>query len=698
MRISPILVIGSVGLLLATTAPVRGQEPRRAEDAETESLSPAVVAAKEQLALSRERYQAGDGPGMVAATMAGLQVLGDVDEAAKLRASLWYWAAVGAEYQGDFAVTLERFQRALVIQEEAGLRREVAATLNSLGNTHGYLGDRTAQLDALIKSRDIFEEIGEVRGRAAAANSLGNYFADMKQPEEALPYHEQSVALRRTMEEPRFLASGLMNLGITVQALERLKEAEAIYHEALGIYREIEDPIGLSGILTNLGSMVGGQGRYDEALAFYQEALGYDRATGYTYGQAILTRNLGATYHEIGNDQEALPWMDQAVELARGLENPERLESAYRKRAEVREALADYQGALADWQAMSTVLEAMAVEARKDALLELQTKFETAEKQRAIDRLEREAVEQELTVTRAEAARAAAEQLQAVEQARRRTTLAVAIGTGVAALILAGLFRVTRRSERRLAQKQAELEQALAGLRAGHAELKKLYARKSEWLGFAVHDLRSPLFAIDACCAEIVDGLIETPVEGVREIRGAALRMREELDAWLDAERQEQTEIQVHPVPLELGALVADVVGLNQPAARAKDLTLDYEGRAEATVRADAWRWREVVDNLISNAIKFSPRGARVVVESGRSKAVGWVRVRDEGPGLSPEDRENLFGAFARLSAQPTGGETSTGLGLHLVQRLVMAHGGEIKVTDAPGGGAIFEVSVPLES
>ena len=84
-------------------------------------------------------------------------------------------------------------------------------------------------------------------------------------------------------------------------------------------------------------------------------------------------------------------------------------------------------------------------------------------------------------------------------------------------------------------------------------------------------------------------------------------------------------------------------------------------------------------------------------MEVGRIGDRGWIRVSDQGPGISAADREQLFGAYARLSAQPTGGESSTGLGLHLVKRLVEAHQGEIRVTDGVNGGAIFEVSVALE-
>ena len=91
------------------------------------------------------------------------------------------------------------------------------------------------------------------------------------------------------------------------------------------------------------------------------------------------------------------------------------------------------------------------------------------------------------------------------------------------------------------------------------------------------------------------------------------------------------------------------------------------------------------MDNFISNAVKYSPAGSTVVVR-GLYEANGWrVEVQDEGPGLKESDRQRLFQDFARLSAQPTGGEKSTGLGLSIVRRIVQAHGGDVGVESEPG-------------
>jgi signal transduction histidine kinase len=111
----------------------------------------------------------------------------------------------------------------------------------------------------------------------------------------------------------------------------------------------------------------------------------------------------------------------------------------------------------------------------------------------------------------------------------------------------------------------------------------------------------------------------------------------------------------------------------------------------------DADRIREAIDNLVSNAVKYSPIGGAIDLLVARQDDGIVVEVRDQGAGLSPEDISRLFGRFQRLSAKPTAGETSTGLGLSIVKRIVDLHGGRITVESAgPGKGATFKMTLPV--
>jgi signal transduction histidine kinase len=105
---------------------------------------------------------------------------------------------------------------------------------------------------------------------------------------------------------------------------------------------------------------------------------------------------------------------------------------------------------------------------------------------------------------------------------------------------------------------------------------------------------------------------------------------------------------------------------------------------------------REAIDNLISNAIKYSPIGGQITVVVSHDKNNTVIRIADQGAGLSPEDLGRLFGRFQRLSAKPTAGESSTGLGLSIVKRIIDMHGGQVTADSAgPGQGSTFTVVLP---
>ncbi|MCC6414312.1 MAG: tetratricopeptide repeat-containing sensor histidine kinase [Opitutaceae bacterium] len=647
------------------------------------------AAAEQKRLEARDRFYADDYAGTRDVALAGLQALGDDESQPLLRAGLLQWAGLGANALGDVATAQSHLEASLSFYRKAGNPRAIAAVLNDLAAIYGQQSNRAQQLVVLVEAHRIFEELGELRGRAALANSLGNYYAGVGEPAKALPFHEQSVALRRTMDDAVYLADGLQNLGVTLRDLRRDAEARGVFEEALTISRAAEDEEGLAGCLTNLGAIAGDEGNHDEALAFYHEALRYDEAADYKAGQAILTRNIGTTLHRAGRTAEALPWLDRAVALAVALDDPERIASARLERAAIYEALEQPRAAAADLRAAMDAKQRLAETARNRALLELQSQFETLQKERQIERLEHEATERELALTRTESARVAAEQAHSLEQARRQTAWIVAAAVAAVAGLLVVLFTAQRRTSRRLSR-------ALSELSAANTELQALYKRKSEWLSFAVHELRSPLFGIDGLCAEYEAGLANAPKETVGQIRQTAQRMRRELDAWLETERREQDTLILQRMPCDLGMLAGEVVERLQTTARAKTIALSFLAEGPTPVSADARRIREVIDNLVSNALKFSPAGRHVTVRTGVEGDNAWCLVEDEGPGLQAADFLTLFEPYASRSAKPTAGEPSIGLGLHGARQRVLAHGGELAAENRPNGGAVFRFTLPL--
>jgi signal transduction histidine kinase len=129
-----------------------------------------------------------------------------------------------------------------------------------------------------------------------------------------------------------------------------------------------------------------------------------------------------------------------------------------------------------------------------------------------------------------------------------------------------------------------------------------------------------------------------------------------------------------------------------------KDIALQFfPASEEMLLFADSDVLHRIMDNLINNAVKFSPVGKNIIVKLRRQGNDALIYLKDEGPGFSLEDRKGIFKKFARLSARPTSQESSTGLGLAIVKRMVTQLGGEIRLLDEKEAGAVFEVRIPLE-
>jgi signal transduction histidine kinase len=127
-----------------------------------------------------------------------------------------------------------------------------------------------------------------------------------------------------------------------------------------------------------------------------------------------------------------------------------------------------------------------------------------------------------------------------------------------------------------------------------------------------------------------------------------------------------------------------------------KQQTITVSAPPNFVTMCDADRMREAIDNIVSNAIKYSPIGGEISVVVSREQNSTVIRITDEGAGLSPEDLGRLFGRFQRLSAKPTAGESSTGLGLSIVKRIIDMHGGHVTAdSGGPGQGSTFTVILP---
>lgn len=225
--------------------------------------------------------------------------------------------------------------------------------------------------------------------------------------------------------------------------------------------------------------------------------------------------------------------------------------------------------------------------------------------------------------------------------------------------------------------------------------LRYLNEEKNEFLGIAAHDLKNPLAGI-RMTAEILERYYnnsdEKAAQFTRRIVTSCDQMLEIISNLLDVARIENEGNKLSLQVVSLGVVDA-IVEEYHPRAAQKGIILFYEPLPTPhEIYADRQALYQVLDNLVSNAVKYSPAWQHVWVRVERRESVIRIAVQDNGPGLTAADKEKLFTKFGRLSAQPTGQESSTGLGLSIVKRLVEAMNGKVWCESEQGAGATFIV------
>jgi signal transduction histidine kinase len=263
------------------------------------------------------------------------------------------------------------------------------------------------------------------------------------------------------------------------------------------------------------------------------------------------------------------------------------------------------------------------------------------------------------------------------------------------------LHEANTQLEDRVAQRTRALMQANRRLSSQWLRLQRANGFKNEILGTVAHDLKNPLGVILGR-TEMLTELIgagsskESVTAQVEHIRDATKRLTSMVDHLISDAMADAFDITIRREAVDIAGLVSEVVDANQPLAANKQQTITVSAPPNFVTMCDTDRMREAIDNLVSNAIKYSPIGGKITVVVSHEQDDTVIRVADEGAGLSPEDLGRLFGRFQRLSAKPTAGESSTGLGLSIVKRIIDMHGGEVTAdSSGPGQGSTFTITLP---
>jgi signal transduction histidine kinase len=499
----------------------------------------------------------------------------------------------------------------------------------------------------------------------------GNVWAEIGEYARAIDCYEAAREAINRSNHPgarRILASILMNLGAVYQDYRRCDFARVVFREAMKVEEDVDDPLIRSKILASLGVLENIEKRYESACTYLEAAYQLKEQVGDRAGAVFCLLTLATNLRMSGAYTEAHQLIARAEAGALEIDHQRWLCSAYLERSHL---LAEEAWTGADLeQALRYAQEAAGIAQDidyKDLLCQ--------------------------------ACRLQAEVLHRTQRHRE----------AYAALLKSNDFRIAfseEEAERKLASMRVlhevkDAREEAAKVRRHNDELARLLEEKDAFLGIAAHDLKNPLSAIIALVHELRldDNSAEEMERGLLEVEQSASHMLAIVRNLLDLNRYESGEIEPDWAECDLAEVIYFAADSNRPAADAKSIALHFQFTTEEVpCRTDPMMIRQIVDNLISNAIKFSKPNTQVEVSFQRSGQGFQLSVKDEGPGIPRHEQARVFDRFVRTINRPTAGEHSTGLGLAIVKRLTRLLGAFVTLESVEGAGSTFSVIFPLDN
>ena len=237
----------------------------------------------------------------------------------------------------------------------------------------------------------------------------------------------------------------------------------------------------------------------------------------------------------------------------------------------------------------------------------------------------------------------------------------------------------------------AEVRSLARAFNAMSARLEETDASRRRLLADVSHELRTPLTVMQGTLEGILDGVYPADEAHLLPVLEETRVLARLIDDLRTLSLSEVGVLRLHREPTDLARLIEEVVAGHRAAADDAGVTIAVDAAVDMPqLEVDPSRIRQVVGNLVANALRFTPAGGRVTVDAGREPDGAWVSVRDTGPGIDPESLDHVFDRFYRSPGSP-----GSGLGLPIARNLVEAHGGRISIESPPGGGTAVRFTLP---
>lgn len=606
----------------------------------------------------------------------------------------------------------------------------LARPLNFRGVAYNYKGDRLKAYETYAQAMVVAEAQRDTLQLAHAKNNIGRVFFDQGLLSRSYEYFSEAIPLFESLDDSTGMAYGYQSLASLYRTQKDFVKAEEYFKKALVIRLKLGRTRDIMAAWTYLGRSYNEVGDYEKATECLLKADSGYAVTNDKINMAETRIFLAENYIEDNKIEEAEKVFQKGYDviiksnvirfqprLFITLGKIEFLKSRYSKAREhfqkglaTARTIEDLALQMEAHFYLSKVASKLSIPAEQisnyNQYLILKDSLKDLDVARQVERLQFE-LQIEKKDQENKLLKVNDERNNAIIKQQRYQNIALFIA--VLSLLILGAL-VWRNSRKRalantiLARQNAEIEkqrveilQQNEELGGQNQKLSELNHEKDTLMSIVAHDLKAPLNRIRGL-VEVIR--LEGGLDGEK---GKLLKMIESstqsgldlITDLLDVHEIEENR-NVRNAPIDMQEFLRSRLDTFRSVAIAKGMDIQFGENSLKQVRSDIEYLNRIFDNLISNAIKFSPKGSVITLSSGLKDGTAWVSVKDQGPGFQDFDKKLVYQKFKRLSARPTGGESSNGLGLAIVKTLIDRMQGEIILNSTPGRGSEFIVQFPV--
>lgn len=582
--------------------------------------------------------------------------------------------------ESKFKDALEYFIAAKGQADTLDLKTEQILIYLSMARVFEEAGNHAKSIELLSKAQTIDITTDDPLN-LLILNELGRVYTNADSTEEAFTNYTRLLQLARASKQEKREADALFYLGVLHMHKNHYDSAMIWHKDALRLKRKLQDKAGEIISLNTIGDLYLEMKNNDRALANYTVALEISQALKDDDAIAVSYNNAGKLYYQQKSYQRAIANFELGFQKAQHAKNPEQMKFSAGFLSQSYKELGDFKKSL-QYREQSIEIESM-IQQEKDErkLLDMESSSVLEAKEQAIDKLE---------------ATRLAHEKQLAEEERTRYFLSAVI---VLAVVIAGLVFYMYRSKR---NSNLILQAANEKIIQQNTELQQLNATKDKFFSIISHDLKGPLNSLTSFSGLLInyfDSLSKEEIQTLAKDLDKSLKnLFALLENLLEWSRSQTGAIEFKPEAFNLSELVQENIDLLNAQAHTKEITLHYANAQPITVMAHKNSVTTVIRNLISNAIKFTPKGGTITLSATKSNEEALISISDTGVGMSIEVIDKIFRIDAKHSTKGTADEKGTGLGLVLCKDFVEKNKGSIGVQSEEGKGSTFYFTLPTQT